>query len=60
MLDNLSRRQFVQEGRGHGRGAGLGPGSGPHRSAGNPTGADTSKILNYNPDMEYRRWARRA
>jgi predicted aldo/keto reductase-like oxidoreductase len=23
--------------------------------AGNPTGADTSKILNYSPDMEYRR-----
>jgi aryl-alcohol dehydrogenase-like predicted oxidoreductase len=24
-------------------------------AAGNPCGADTSKILNYNPDMEYRR-----
>ena len=29
-------------------------------AAGNPGAADTSKILNYNPDMEYRRWARPA
>ena len=32
-------------------------GTGPHRTvrAKNPEKADTSKILNYNPDMEYRR-----
>ncbi len=57
----LSRRQFV--GTGAAAAVGVAAGSmaaglaGPAGTvyAGNPTGQDTSKILNYSPDMEYRR-----
>ena len=55
MTNEMTRREFVRDSAaamaGHCRGTGLGRDG----AAGNPTGADTSKILNYNPDMEYRR-----
>ncbi len=51
----LTRRQFVRDGAilTAGAAAALTPTAAIH--AGNPEKADTSKILNYNPDMEYRR-----
>jgi aryl-alcohol dehydrogenase-like predicted oxidoreductase len=56
---SISRREFVREGTAVAAGAAaMGlcrPGT---VRAGNPEGADTSKILNYNPDMEYRRCGR--
>src|ERR1019366_490295 len=53
MLDKLSRRQFVQDGAVTAAALAAGLASAPIVRAGNPTGADTSKILNYNADMEY-------
>ena len=61
MLDKLSREAVRAGGRGHG-------GRAWHRGwrrprscvPATPTEADTGKILNYNPDMEYRSWARPA
>ena len=55
MLDKLSRRQFVQEGAVTAAVLATGLASAPIVRAGNPTGADTSKILNYNSEMEYRK-----
>jgi aryl-alcohol dehydrogenase-like predicted oxidoreductase len=55
MLDKLSRRQFVQDGAVTAAALAAGLASAPIVRAGNPTGADTSKILNYNADMEYRK-----
>ena len=55
MADNLSRRQFVQEGAVAAVALASGLASASIVQAGNPTNKDTSKILNYNPDMEYRR-----
>jgi aryl-alcohol dehydrogenase-like predicted oxidoreductase len=55
MLDKLSRRQFVQEGAVTAVALASGLASAQIVRAGNPTEADTSKILNYNSDMEYRR-----
>jgi len=52
--DRLSRRQFVcTTAAAAGAAAGLAPTF--TVAAGNPQGIDTSTILNYNPDMEYRR-----
>ena len=55
MTDNLTRRQFVQEGAVAAVALASGLASASIVQAGNPTNQDTSKILNYNPDMEYRR-----
>lgn len=50
----LSRRQFIKTGATAAAAAALGLGT-YTVAVGNPTHADTSKILNYNPQMEYRR-----
>lgn len=55
MTDDLTRRQFVQEGAVAAVALASGLASASIVQAGNPTNQDTSKILNYNPDMEYRR-----
>jgi aryl-alcohol dehydrogenase-like predicted oxidoreductase len=55
MADDLSRRQFVQEGAVATAVLDSGLASAPIVEAGNPSNHDTSKILSYNPDMEYRR-----
>lgn len=51
---NLNRREFLRD-TAVAVGAAAGLAATATVRAGNPTGADTSKILNYNPDMEYRR-----
>lgn len=53
----LTRRAFVRTSAAVATGAGLATVLTPTYTvqAGNPSHADTSKILNYNPDMEYRR-----
>ncbi len=53
MYDKLTRRQFIRDSAV--AGAAIGVGIGLSNSAG---AASTSKILNYNPDMEYRRCGR--
>jgi hypothetical protein len=53
-IDRLSRRQFIRDGSVAAAGVAAGLASTPIVRAGNPEKADTSKILNYNPDMEYR------
>jgi len=55
MADKLTRRQFVRNSAV--ATAAVAAGITPTRTVhpGNPTGEDTSDILNYNPDMEYRR-----
>ena len=55
MSDNLSRRQFVQDSAVTTVALAAGLASARIVRAGNPTGAETSSILNYNPDMEYRK-----
>jgi aryl-alcohol dehydrogenase-like predicted oxidoreductase len=50
----ISRREFVKTGAVAAAGVALGLGT-YTVAPGNPIDADTSKILNYNPDMEYRR-----
>ncbi len=55
MTDNLTRRDFVQEGAVAAVALASGLASASIVRAGDPSNADTSKILNYNPDMEYRR-----
>ena len=49
----ITRRDFIRDTAAVGIAAGLG--AAQIVQAGNPTKPDTSKILNYNPDMEYRR-----
>ncbi len=58
MSDQVTRRDFVRGGAiaAAGMAAGLTPTLTVR--AGNPDDADTSKIMNYNPDMEYRRCGR--
>ncbi|NOX54715.1 MAG: aldo/keto reductase [Planctomycetes bacterium] len=58
MAESLNRREFVRDSAlaAAALAAGLKPIEAVY--AGNPTGADTSRILNYNPDMEYRRLGR--
>jgi aryl-alcohol dehydrogenase-like predicted oxidoreductase len=51
----VTRRQFVCDGALAAAGAAIGLSATVTVRAGNPDKADTSKILNYNPDMEYRR-----
>jgi aryl-alcohol dehydrogenase-like predicted oxidoreductase len=53
MVDKLTRRQFMRDSAI--AGAAIGAGIGFSDSA---NAADTGKILNYNPDMEYRRCGR--
>ncbi|UCE48417.1 MAG: twin-arginine translocation signal domain-containing protein, partial [Phycisphaerales bacterium] len=53
MADKLTRRQFMRDSAI--AGAAIGAGMGLSGSAG---AAETGKILNYNPDMEYRRCGR--
>jgi aryl-alcohol dehydrogenase-like predicted oxidoreductase len=50
----VTRRDFVRDGALAAAGVAVGLGGGIVR-AGNPDKADTSKIVNYNADMEYRR-----
>jgi aryl-alcohol dehydrogenase-like predicted oxidoreductase len=51
----VTRRQFVCDGALAAAGAAIGLSATFTVHAGNPEQADTRKILNYNPDMEYRR-----
>jgi len=57
MTDRLTRRQFVRNSAAAAAGLTAGAAAQIVR-AGNPDGTDTAKILNYNPDMEYRRCGR--
>ncbi|MCX6910989.1 MAG: twin-arginine translocation signal domain-containing protein, partial [Verrucomicrobia bacterium] len=50
----VSRREFIQTSAAVAAGVAVGLKPTFSIAAGNPKGADTSKILNYNPDMEYR------
>lgn len=58
MADKLTRRRFVQNSAAAAASLAALPAATGTVLAGNPTGEDTSKILNYNPDMEYRRCGR--
>jgi len=55
MADKITRREFVRDGAVAAAGVAAGLAATQTVHAGNPENADTSKILNYNPDMEYRR-----
>ena len=55
MAEVLSRRQFVRDSATAAAGIAVGLKATYTVRAGNPDREDTSKILNYNPDMEYRR-----
>jgi predicted aldo/keto reductase-like oxidoreductase len=54
MADKLTRRQFIRDGTA----AAAALAAGLTTAAGKGATADTAKILNYNPDMEYRRCGR--
>jgi len=54
----VTRREFVRDGVIAAAGAAVGLTATYTVHAGNPAKADTSKILNYNPEMEYRRCGR--
>ena len=54
----LTRREFVREGTAAAAGIAVGLTATKTIRAGNPEGDDTSKVLNYNADMEYRRCGR--
>jgi len=58
MADQLTRREFVRDSAAAAAGLTAGLAATRIVRAGNPEGADTAKILNYNPDMEYRRCGR--
>jgi aryl-alcohol dehydrogenase-like predicted oxidoreductase len=58
MSDHLHRRDFVRTTAAAAAGVGLGLRATYTVRAGNPDGADTRKIVNYNSDMEYRRCGR--
>jgi uncharacterized protein len=53
-IDKVSRREFIRDGSVAAAGVAAGLAGAPIVRAGNPEKADTSKIVNYNPDMEYR------
>jgi hypothetical protein len=53
-IEKLSRREFIRDSSVVAAGVAAGLASAPIVRAGNPEKADTSKILNYSPDMEYR------
>ncbi len=54
MTERLSRREFIRDGSVAAAGVATGLTLAPVVRAGNPEKVDTSKIVNYNPDMEYR------
>ena len=54
-IDKITRREFLSESAAATVGVAAGLAATNIVYAGNPTKQDTSKILNYNPDMEYRR-----
>ena len=56
--NRVTRREFVRDSAAVAAGAAMGLMAPYHVRAGNPDKSDTSKILNYNPDMEYRRCGR--
>ena len=59
MSDNrVTRREFVQTGAVVAAGVAVGLTGTYTVATGNPTNADTSKIMNYNAEMEYRRCGR--
>ncbi|NQT38629.1 MAG: aldo/keto reductase [Planctomycetes bacterium] len=58
MSDRLTRRQFVRDGAVAAAALATGLTATKAILAGNPRDEDTSKILNYSPDMEYRRCGR--
>ena len=55
MSEKITRREFVRDGAVAAAGMAAGLSATYTVHAGNPEEADTSKIVNYNPDMEYRR-----
>ncbi len=55
MSQKLTRREFLQDGAVAVGAAAVAVAMPQIVHAGNPTRTDTAKILNYNPDMEYRR-----
>ena len=55
MAEKVTRREFVRDSAAVAAGMAVGLTATYTVAAGNPAKADTSKILNYNPDMEYRR-----
>ena len=55
MSDRLTRRQFVKEGVAATAALATSLGAAEAAQKGGSQEQDTSKILNYNPDMEYRR-----
>ena len=56
--DQLTRREFVRDTATAAAGVAVGLAATETVHAGNPEKADTSKIINYNPEMEYRRCGR--
>jgi len=58
MANKLTRRRFVQNSAAAAASLAALPAATGTVLAGNPTDEDTSKILNYNSDMEYRRCGR--
>ena len=58
MSEPINRRDFVRTSAAAAAGIGVGLAATRTVRAGNPDGADTSKIINYNPAMEYRRCGR--
>lgn len=58
MAERITRREFVRDGAVLAAGVAVGLGGTQTVHAGNPEKADTGKIMNYNPDMEYRRCGR--
>jgi aryl-alcohol dehydrogenase-like predicted oxidoreductase len=58
MAEKLTRREFVRDSAAAAAGIAAGWTAASTVHAGNPEKADTSKILNYKPQMEYRRCGR--
>ncbi|MHC4807402.1 MAG: twin-arginine translocation signal domain-containing protein, partial [Planctomycetota bacterium] len=58
MAEKLTRRQFIRDSTVAAAALAAGVGAGKSALASKRTKVDTSKILNYNPDMEYRRCGR--
>jgi len=58
MAERVTRREFVRDTAAVAAGMAAGLTATYTVHAGNPDGADTSKIVNYNPEMEYRRCGR--
>jgi aryl-alcohol dehydrogenase-like predicted oxidoreductase len=58
MANEITRREFVRDGAMAAAGVAAGLTATYTVRAGNPAQADTSQIMNYNPEMEYRRCGR--